>query len=232
MAEALIGLLGGIVGAALTACATYVMARRAEARRMRSVARLLEAELRPVGERLAALDAAMSRRGGADPAAIQALLAFPELRLWDQHKATLAEVLDDADWYALVDAYDSIAVLRGLGVHWFTETTIGGVAQRLADSTRSDLAQRLADRTRGGVARARAASQRRLARDMSRRVIAGADAIGALAGEAPDRTGRSHRERYLSLLRQAGEIGPGAVKVASPERSPNTRPPSTSRGAD
>lgn len=111
MGQALIGLAGVIVGALLSGGATYVMARRAEARRARAAARLLEGELRPAARWLHAFRAALAL-AATEHDAVGELLLLPDPRLWDDNKSMLADVLKADDWYALVAAYDSIDILR------------------------------------------------------------------------------------------------------------------------
>lgn len=109
MGQALIGLAGVVVGALLSGGATYLMAKRVEARKARAAARLLEAELRPTARGLEALR--RHKPGGINAAAVGHVVSLPEPRLWKEHSSLLAEVLEASDWYALAAAYDSIDII-------------------------------------------------------------------------------------------------------------------------
>jgi hypothetical protein len=113
MGQAVIGLVGVVVGALLSGGATYLMAKRAEANKARAAARLLEAELRPIAQGLDVLYRALERSGTKHVRVGQVVRHLPDSsRLWNEHKSLLAEVLDDADWYALASAYESIDIIN------------------------------------------------------------------------------------------------------------------------
>ena len=136
MGPALVGLVGVIVGALVSGGATYMMARRADARQARAAARLLEAELQAVVEQLGELGQAIAFRDEFARRAedeserdeisnawdLKSMLRIPQPRLWEKHKSLLADVLSAADWYALAKAYQSIDDLRVISSseRWFT----------------------------------------------------------------------------------------------------------------
>lgn len=113
MGPAIIGLIGVFIGALLSGTATFIMARRAEARQARAAARLLETELRTVAGDLYQLTTALKYPD--DYADWRTMLRLPPQRAWDAHKALLATVLTSPEWYAVATAYESLDALRAAG---------------------------------------------------------------------------------------------------------------------
>lgn len=117
MEQALFGLLGVIVGGVLTGLGPYVLATRAERRQARASARLLEAELRAIVIPLRVSDLTADDSKDIpryDELWLKARKWMPAPRLWEAHRATLAEVLNPTEWNSLSRAYEAVAALRGI----------------------------------------------------------------------------------------------------------------------
>lgn len=119
MSQALIGLVGVVVGAVLSGGVGYLVARRDERRRARASARLLQAELRPVADYLDAVVVGNLElfTGAGRPllaSALGPLLEMTPPRLWAEHQALLAWALGTADWYAIASAYERVDQLRSV----------------------------------------------------------------------------------------------------------------------
>jgi len=120
MGAALIGFVGVLVGGLLSGGATFLMAHRAEKRRARASARLLESELKSVAANVSAFhrDLADAAREApmlpSNTREVVFLLPLPSTELWKEHEARLAEVLEPKDWYAVTGAYDRITVLNSV----------------------------------------------------------------------------------------------------------------------
>ena len=110
MGEAVIGLIGVVVGALLSGSATFLMARRQEARQAQAAARLLEAELRSAAGDLILLRASLQVANNY--ADLRGQLRLPPQPAWKEHKPLLAVVLTPSEWYAVAAAYESIDSLR------------------------------------------------------------------------------------------------------------------------
>jgi hypothetical protein len=110
MGEAAIGLIGVIVGALISGAATFLLARRQEARQAQAAARLLEAELRSTAGDLLLLRASLQVEDNY--ADLRSQLRLPQQPAWKEHKPLLATVLTPSEWYAVASAYESIDSLR------------------------------------------------------------------------------------------------------------------------
>ena len=122
--QALIGLLGVVVGAVITGGAGYLMARRAERRARRAALRLIAHEITN-------LDVQMQPPSSfiADSAVRLDVLSSFSLDLWTQHRQELAESLDDDDWTAISNAYSVLELFKS----WGEELTIDRITpDRLA----------------------------------------------------------------------------------------------------
>ncbi len=117
MEQAIFGLVGVIIGGVITGLGPYFLATRADRRRARAAARLLEAELRAITSYLglAADERRHEPRADRDALYLAAITSsLPSVRLWEAHRATLSEVLSAKEWHALSLAYEAIAALRGI----------------------------------------------------------------------------------------------------------------------
>jgi hypothetical protein len=190
MAQALVGLIGVIVGGLLAGGVTFFMARRADARKTRAAARLLEAELRPVVQQLDALSSVVTPVGtrlvAADFVNVREILSFPQPRLWNEYKSSLAEALNRCDWDALVRAYDGVDVLRRIGRSKSALTESGEIYH---------------DAIAG------------LVNDLARDVRAGADALAGLTGGATlatDTSGSLNNQLIRFLMQEASAASSSA----------------------
>ena len=126
--EALIGLVGVIVGGLLSGSAAWLMAARADKRKARASARLLEDELRGVAQALNTILAPpaedpvpaashtdeLRRRLVAELSWRGALPRVSDER-WNEHRAVLAETLPSDSWYFVSRAYATFPDLRVFG---------------------------------------------------------------------------------------------------------------------
>jgi hypothetical protein len=174
MGQAVIGLIGVIVGALISGTGTFLLARRQEARQARAAARLLEVELRAVAadlhllrESLQASDSHGDLRSG---------LRLPPQPAWTEHKPLLAAVLTASEWYAVAAAYESIDSLRAASSK--DELFIKGGRDVFHEAVRE------------------------LLLDLAEKVQAGAAAVSRLAGNPqPQPQAPAIREALIKLLR-------------------------------
>jgi hypothetical protein len=129
--QAIFGLVGVLVGAALTGGAAYILARRAERLRAQGSARVLQSQLSDVmvsffdryGPDLVRWIGKKASESLAHWLGLTLIEAGPAPRLetmfsqfsfakWERHQVILGEVLTPADWYTLDDAYRSIGQLK------------------------------------------------------------------------------------------------------------------------
>jgi hypothetical protein len=104
MAQAIIGLVGVVIGGVLTGGVEFVLERRREGRRGRAAARLIHAELSDIA---AYVEASLFRRAWlADPA--EALQG----EAWKDRKSALAEAPGFDGWYPISGAWGWINQLR------------------------------------------------------------------------------------------------------------------------
>jgi hypothetical protein len=116
---ALVGVIGVVVGALLSAGGALVLVKRTERRKARAAARLIEDELGSATQALQRLtygEEAMFHNlpEGSDPGywALVRLSEVPKTTLWKDNMAVLAEVLNQDQWYAVASAYRSLDALR------------------------------------------------------------------------------------------------------------------------
>jgi hypothetical protein len=103
MAQAIIGLVGVVIGGVLTGGVDFVLERRREKRRGRAAARLIHAELSDIA---AYVEASLLRRAWlADPAGAL------EGESWKQWRAALAEAPGFEGWYPISGAWGWISQL-------------------------------------------------------------------------------------------------------------------------
>jgi hypothetical protein len=124
MTEAIIGLVGVLVGGLVSGGATYIMTRRAERARLRAAARLVENELehvrtlvladlgnldilRTIETEFGFDDTEDTTKEDAENLAPPNLLAV-STEVWREHQGTLAQGLDGRKWYRLQRAYVAI----------------------------------------------------------------------------------------------------------------------------
>ena len=114
MAEAVFGLIGVLVGAGLTVASHWWQAMQTRRSRKRAAARLVLEEL---ANAYTAIQAAL---GLDDTPRTAAMLRKVEGRglvgisAWHDHRALLAEELDDKEWKNVSDAYFELALLGEL----------------------------------------------------------------------------------------------------------------------
>ena len=112
MGPAIVGLVGVIIGAMLSGTLTVLMARRSEKHEAHAAARLLEAELRSIAQRLVLVRDGLRRK---EPSIdLPEVISLPPTVAWEAHKSLLASLLTTADWYAVATAYESVQILRGI----------------------------------------------------------------------------------------------------------------------
>jgi hypothetical protein len=109
VAQAIFGLIGVIIGAAVTGGVDLVLERRREDAAARQAKRLVASELHTMWVHLALL-----AREGRTPTTPPEKYGerFLPFALWEGHRASLARVVSDADWEALFLLYDNVMGLR------------------------------------------------------------------------------------------------------------------------
>jgi hypothetical protein len=136
--EAIIGLIGVIVGGLLSAVASYLSARSLEGRKIaahrRAAARLVNQELKRASQTLGRICAVaafqLQDQSAREPSAEPALALkradwrtlkwdLDDERLpkvtserWDTHQPTLAETLTDSEWEKVDKAYDELSSVQ------------------------------------------------------------------------------------------------------------------------
>jgi hypothetical protein len=120
MTEAIIGLVGVLIGGLVSGGATYLLARRSERIRVMASARLLEDELVGIANTLESVLEAIAH-GRTEYPLVDApwevrIPSFEKFSpaLWDEHKGRLAETLSDEAWIAVTDAYSAASELTRL----------------------------------------------------------------------------------------------------------------------
>jgi hypothetical protein len=114
MTEAIIGLVGVLVGGLVSGGATYLMAQRAERAKLRAAARLVENELQHVQSlvHFDLMNLDVLRGMEADSEWIEGLpppnLLAVSTDVWLKHQGILAEALAAEKWYSLQRAYVAI----------------------------------------------------------------------------------------------------------------------------
>jgi hypothetical protein len=103
MSGALIGLIGVVVGAALSGGVTWFMARRTDARQTRAAARLVQDELGEIYS-YAHLHVYLAHAGSQSPTTF----AEFSLEAWDKQRGILAENLADDAWLKVAIAYRNV----------------------------------------------------------------------------------------------------------------------------
>jgi hypothetical protein len=112
MTEAVIGLVGVIVGGGIAGGATYVMARRREKQTTRAGARLLEEELRRMAGVLYGLRTGLANDDDQEVAAALEHCAAFTGAVWKEHRQWLAAVLTNEEWYPVMVAFGTLSRLR------------------------------------------------------------------------------------------------------------------------
>ncbi|MEJ7787089.1 MAG: hypothetical protein WKF96_19985 [Solirubrobacteraceae bacterium] len=100
MSEAIFGLIGVVVGSAITWGIEIWRARRSDSDDARVAARLIAAELQSIDN---------ARTVDLPELGRQKVLAL-EQDAWITHRSTLARELGDSEWRAVRDAYDALAL--------------------------------------------------------------------------------------------------------------------------
>lgn len=145
MTEAIIGLVGVVVGAGIAGAVSFGLERRRDDQRVRAAARLLEQELEPFKYGLYALRASV---GPPDETAFlkhAGQLRDLTLDLWTTHRETLAGTLEVDEWYSVMYGYLGLGKLK-------REVEHASLAQLAASAVFADRVQSVESAVSGAVA--------------------------------------------------------------------------------